>query len=82
MSNIGQEPFTRTREPNDRYPALMLATPKLTLIPDKNLARSTDGILVESPTGDLRARSFLLNTVTRRIDFEIVEMNYAPRRQP
>lgn len=67
---------------NDKYPPLKLATPKLTVIPDQNLARSTDGVVLESPMGELTARSFLLNTLTRRILFETVDMNYLPRRQP
>lgn len=69
-------------EPDHRYPALKLATPRLTVIPDENIARSTEGVVMESPTGELTAKSFLLNTLTRRIVFEIVDLHYAPRRNP
>ena len=69
-------------EPDDRYPPLKLATPRLTVIPDKNIARSTDGVVMESPTGMLTAKSFLLNTLTRRIVFEVVNLKYAPRSNP
>jgi LPS export ABC transporter protein LptC len=69
-------------EPDDRYPPLKLATPRLTVIPDENIARSTDGVVMESPAGELTAKSFLLNTLTRHIDFEVVKMKYAARSKP
>ena len=69
-------------EPDARYPPLKLATPRLTVIPDMNIARSTEGVVMESPTGELAAKSFLLNTLTRRIVFEVVVLTYAPRSNP
>jgi lipopolysaccharide export system protein LptC len=63
----------------DRYPPIKLVTPKLTIIPDQNIARSADGVVMESTVGALNAKSFLLNTLTRRIVFETVDLNYAPR---
>ncbi len=69
-------------EPDSRYPRFTLATPKLTLIPDKNVARSIDGVVMHSPTGELIAKSFVLNTLTRRIVFEGVDLTYAPRSKP
>jgi lipopolysaccharide export system protein LptC len=69
-------------DPNEQFPPLMLITPKLTILPDKNLASSTDGVTLESPTGELTAKSFSLNTLTRHIVFENIEMNYVPRKLP
>lgn len=69
-------------EPDARYPLLKLDTPRLTIMPDRNLARSTDGVVMESPGGELTARSFLLNTLTRRIVFDAVHLKYAPRSIP
>jgi len=69
-------------EPTEHYLPLKLTTPKLTVIPDENIARSTDGVVMESPAGELNAKSFLLNTFTRRIVFEVVDLNYAPRSKP
>ena len=64
---------------DDKYPPLKLTTPKLTVIPDKNLARSIDGVEMQSPTGELTAKAFLLNTLTRRIVFDVVNLRYASR---
>ena len=69
-------------EPDERYPPLKLATPKLTVIPDMNIARSAEGVVMESPGGQLTAKSFMLNTLTRRIVFEGIVLNYAPRSNP
>lgn len=66
-------------EADSRYPPIKLVTPSLTIIPDQNIARSADGVVMESPAGRLTAKSFLLNTMTRNIAFEIVDLNYAPR---
>ena len=63
-----------------RYPAIKLDTPKLTVLPDENIARSSDGVVMESATDRLTAKSFLLNTLTRRIVFEGVNLKFAPRR--
>jgi hypothetical protein len=37
---------------------------------------------MESPTGQLTASTFLLNTLSRRIDFQAVDLTYAPRSKP
>ncbi len=67
-------------ESDDKYPPVKLITPKLTLLPDKNLAQSVDGVEMQSPTGELTAKAFLLNTLTRRIVFDVVNMRYTPRK--
>jgi LPS export ABC transporter protein LptC len=70
-------------EPDHRYPPFKLTTPRLTALPDENIVRSTDGVVMESPTGLLTAKSFLLNTLTRHIAFEAVDLRYAaPRSKP
>lgn len=63
-------------EAGDNYPALRLTTPKLTIYPDKNIARSVDGAILTSPTGKLTARKFELNSVTRTIVFEHVNATH------
>lgn len=68
-------------EANDDFPSMQLATPTLTVIPDKNLAHSTEGVRLQSPAGELVAKSFSLNTATRRVVFETVDLSYAPRKK-
>jgi len=65
-------------EANEKYPPLKLITPKLTVIPDQNLARSTDGVVLDGPMGELKSKAFLMNTLTRHISFESVDMSYLP----
>lgn len=65
---------------DEKYPPLKLTTPKLTLMPDKNIARSVDGVEMQSPAGELTAKTFLLNTLTRRVVFDVVNMRYVPRK--
>lgn len=67
-------------EASEKYPALRLATPKLTIYPDKNIARSVDGAILTSPTGRLTARMFELNSITRTIVFERVNATHQPSR--
>lgn len=64
----------------DKYPAIKLTTPKLTAYPDTYMARSNDGVVLESSAGTLTAKSFLLNTQTRGVVFDLVEITYPPRR--
>jgi lipopolysaccharide export system protein LptC len=61
---------------DDKHQALRLTTPKLTIYPDKNIARSIDGALLTSPTGQLTAGKFELNSLTRIIVFERVNATY------
>ena len=58
---------------------LKLTTPTLKVIPDQNIARSGDGVVMESPLGKLTARTFVLNTETRRLEFEGVNLKYSSR---
>lgn len=64
---------------NEQFPAMKLITPKLTVIPDRHTAGSTDGVVLQSQAGQMIASSFLLNTLNRRIVFEVVKLNYGPR---
>ena len=66
---------------NEKYPALKLTTPKLTAIPDQNIARSKDGVVIDSPAGELKSKAFLMNTLTRQITFDTVELSYLPRKK-
>lgn len=59
-----------TSEKTERYQPLRLSTPTLNVFPDKNIARSTDGVRLDSPTGQLTARRMELNSLTRRIRLE------------
>lgn len=59
-----------TSEKTEKYQPLRLFTPALNIFPDKNLARSTEGVRLESPTGQLTATKMELNSLTRRIRME------------
>lgn len=59
-----------------KFAALKLATPKVTVYPDDNLLRSTDGVVLESAGGRLTARGFELNSETRRLVVEQVALTY------
>lgn len=52
-------------EASGKLPALKLSTPKLTILPKQNIARSKDGVLLESPTSRINAASFELNSQSR-----------------
>lgn len=52
-------------EASGKLPALKLRTPKLTILPKKNIARSKDGVLLESATSRINADSFELNSQSR-----------------
>lgn len=55
---------TETQQP------LRLSTPALNIFPDKNLARSTEGVRLDSPTGHLTASTMELNSFTRSVRLE------------
>lgn len=59
-----------TSEKTEKYQPLRLSTPTLNIFPGKNIARSTDGVRLESPTGQLTARRMELNSLTRRVRLE------------
>ena len=48
-------------------PAMQMRTPKLLLVPEKNLARSNDGVVIESVQGVMRASTFEFNSNTREL---------------
>jgi lipopolysaccharide export system protein LptC len=50
-----------------RSPAMQLKTPKLTVLPEQNIARSTDGVAIESVQGVMNAASFELNNATQEL---------------
>jgi lipopolysaccharide export system protein LptC len=54
-------------EANGRSPAMQMRTPKLTLLPDQNIARSKDGVVVESVQGVMNAAAFELNNATQEL---------------
>lgn len=57
-------------EKTDTQPPLRLSTPSLNIFPDKNLARSTEGVRLDSPTGYLTANTMELNSFTRSVRLE------------
>jgi len=63
----------------NKHPAIKLTTPKLTVLPDANQARSSDGVVLKSAIGMLTARGFVLGTKTRQLVFESVDISYPPR---
>ena len=48
-------------------------------VSDTHQALSNDGVVLESASGKLNAKKFSMNTKTRRIVFETVDIAYVPR---
>lgn len=61
---------------SDKLPAWKLTTPKLTLQPDDNLARSEDGVRFESRDMLMTAASFDFNTETRILNLKQLQSTY------
>ncbi len=66
-------------EADAKHSAMLLTTPTMKVIPDQNIARSNDGVVMESLSGKLTAKTFVLNTDTRRLELEGVNLKYTPR---
>jgi LPS export ABC transporter protein LptC len=56
-----------------RAPPMQLRTPALTVFPEKNLAQSNQGVVVESAQGVMRAASFELNNATRILQMKQID---------
>lgn len=65
-----------TSEKTKKYQPLRLSTPTLNIFPGKNIARSTDGVRLDSPSGQLTARRMELNSLTRRVRLEQGRASY------
>ena len=65
-----------TSEKTEKYQPLKLSTPSLNIFPDQNLARATEGVRVESPTGEITASRMELNSLTRRVVLEKGRVTY------
>jgi lipopolysaccharide export system protein LptC len=63
-------------EAGAKSPPLKLTTPKLTILPKQNIAKSNDGVVLESPSGKITAASFVLNTVTKVVNLERLNATY------
>jgi len=50
-----------------KSPAMKLRTPRLTVLPEKNIARSTEGVVIESAQGVINAAEFELNSLTKTL---------------
>lgn len=46
-------------------PAMTIKTPKLTVLPNQNTARSVDGVVIERADGTIRSATLELNNATR-----------------
>lgn len=57
---------------NTNTPALTLKTPRLTILPNENIARSDAGVSVEGAGSRMTADSFVLNNETRTLNFKRV----------
>jgi lipopolysaccharide export system protein LptC len=62
--------------------AMTLRTPRVTVLPDENIARSTETVTVESAQGDLRAASFELNNLTQVVVFSRAKLTLTSPRKP
>ena len=72
-----------TSEKTEKYQPLRLSTPTLYIFPDKNLVQSTEGVRLDSPTGELTASKMELNSLTRRIRLERGRVTYQqPQAKP
>lgn len=72
-----------TSEKTEKYEALKLTTPVLNVFPEKNLARSTVGVRLDSASGQLTASKMELNSLTRSYRLERVRATYQqPQRTP
>jgi lipopolysaccharide export system protein LptC len=56
-----------TSEKNEKYEPLRLSTPTLNFYPDKSIVRSTNGVRLDSPAGNLTAERLELNSETRHL---------------
>jgi LPS export ABC transporter protein LptC len=54
-------------EASGRSPAMQLKTPKLTVLPEQNIARSIEGVAIVSVQGVMNAASFELNNATQQL---------------
>lgn len=60
--------------------ALTVKTPRLTVLPDQGIARSVDGVTMESTLGAMRAQRFELNSQQKTAVFERGSMVIKPAR--
>ena len=61
---------TETQQP------LRLSTPAINIFPDRNIARSTEGVQLDSPTGKLTASTMELNSLTRTVRLQHARATY------
>jgi lipopolysaccharide export system protein LptC len=59
--------------------AVVFTTPKLTLLPDAQIARSVDGVVAESAMGTITAQKFEFNNDTGNATFERGKMKLSKR---
>ena len=59
-----------TSEKTEKHAPLKLSTPALHIFPEKNIARATAGVQLDSPTGKISASRMELNSLTRRVRLE------------
>ena len=64
-----------------RSPAMQMKTPILTLLPEQNLIRSVDGVVIESVQGVMTAANFELNSATRELTLERVKATLQSGKQ-
>lgn len=50
-----------------RTPAMTLRTPRLTVLPEQNIARSAEGVVIESAQGVMKAANFELNNLNKTL---------------
>jgi lipopolysaccharide export system protein LptC len=72
-----------TSEKTEKHQPLRLSTPALNVFPDQNIARSTEGVQLDSPTGQLTANKLELNSLTRQMRLERGRAKYQqPQLKP
>lgn len=58
---------------NGRSPEMKMTTAKLTVLPEQNIARSNDSVVIESVQGVMKAANFELNNATRELRMDRVK---------
>ena len=64
---------------NKKLPALKISTPKLTILPDENIARSVDGAVIEGAKQRTTMSAFTLNNDKRTFEMRNMRVVMEPR---
>jgi lipopolysaccharide export system protein LptC len=69
------------READERFPSSRLTTDRLLVLPNQNVARTREPVLLENQDGRVEATGLELNNETRVLKLERVRATYKPPRR-